>query len=396
MNSPSSPARPGSCRPWPALLLLSLLPLLPGCQQKRAEIAPPPAPRVAGESVSFDGSAPQLAHITAESAQPRPTATVPIYGRLAWDEDVTVRIFSPVAGRVLGLQADVGDRVAGETVLARLASPDYGQAQADVQTAKSDVALTAKTVERARELFAHGAAAGKDLEAAEADSAKAASELQRAQAQHSALSRGQTDTVDGVYLLRTPLAGVVVERNLTPGQFLRSDLVLANAPQYTNPQFVVTDPTRLWLYLDVTDLDAASFQLGRAVLIHTPAYPDRVFRGKLDLIGQALDPSTRTLKVRALVENPDRLLKAEMYVTAEVVGDSAAGVEVSAKAVFLRHDQYYVFVEAAPGEFERRAVKLGSESGGRIALEEGVTPGQKVVIEGSLLLQAILDGNSAS
>ncbi len=377
---------------WPAIIVILVL----GCRQGPKPPDPPPAPQVTGQTIAFETSAPQLAHLEIEAAQPRQASAFPIYGRLTWDDDVTVRVFSPVGGRVLGLEADIGQAVAADAVLARLASPDYGQVQADVQRATADLALSETTFERTRDLFEHGAAPRKDLESAVADDEKAVSELERAQAQLAALSRGPTDAVDGVYLLRSPLPGLIVERNLTPGQLVRPDLMLANLPQYTSPLFVVTDPTRLWLFLDVTELDANVLRVGQKVRVHTPAYPERTFEGRLDLIGSSLDPATRTLKVRALVDNSEQLLKAEMYVTADVVGDSETGVDVSAKAVFLRDNQYYVFVEEEPGRFERRPVTLGPEDSGMIAVVGGIVPGQRVVTEGSLLLQAILEGGGDS
>jgi cobalt-zinc-cadmium efflux system membrane fusion protein len=133
---------------------------------------------------------------------------------------------------------------------------------------------------------------------------------------------------------------------------------------------------------------------GREVFIHTPAYSDKVFHGRLEIIGHELDPTTRTIKARCLVDNGDNLLRAEMYVTADVASSGTAGVDVPTKSVFLKSEHHFVFIETAPGQFERRAVKLGVENNGRTAVLDGISPGQRVVSEGSLLLESILEGDN--
>jgi len=375
-----------------AMLLLAASLVVGGCREKAANATEPPAAKVEGDKVSFAQDAPQLGNISAAPAELRQSSEMGVYGRLVWNEDVTGRVFSPIMGRVTKINVDIGDTVAAGDVLALLASPDFGQSQADVKKAASDLALADRTLTRLRDLLAHGAAAQKDVDAAQSDYEKAAAEHQRAVAQARNLAQGAGgNAVDGAYPLRSPVAGMVVEKNLTPGQQVRPDMQLANMPQFTNPQFVVTDPTRLWLLLDATELQAVTLKAGQAVRLVAKAYPNRTFVGRIEMVGQSLDPATRTVKVRAAVENPDRLLKAEMYVTAEVADGVATGVAVPAKAVFMRGNQYYLFVEDAPGRFERRAVKLGLENGGAIAVEDGVAPGQRVVVEGALLLQAIIE-----
>ena len=120
-----------------------------------------------------------------------------------------------------------------------LDSPDFGQALANARTAVGNLAAADKAFARAKELFAHGAAAQKDVEAAEAAYVAAKAEKDRAEATLANYGGSDTSTNE-IYSLRSPLAGVVVEKNISPGQEIRSDLMLANAQQFINPQFVVT------------------------------------------------------------------------------------------------------------------------------------------------------------
>lgn len=363
-----------------------------GCHRE-TNPEPTPAPKVDGDKITFSTNAPQLGYLTIEPAQERKAAAVGLYGRLAWNDNVTVRVYSPVAGRVTAIPVEVNQRVAVGDTLASLNSPDFGQALASARTAAGNFAAADKTLAREKELFAHGAAAQKDVEAAEAAFVAASAERDRAAATLANYG-GSAASTNEIYSLRSPLAGVLVEKNISPGQEIRSDLMLAGSPQLMSPQFVVTDPKRLWLFLDVDELTATSLAAGREVFIHTKAYPDKVFHGRLEIIGHELDPTTRTVKARCLVDNGDTLLSAEMYVTVDVAANASAGVDISAKAIFLKDNQHYVFVETAPGQFERRAVKSGAESNGRSVIVAGLSAGQRVVTDGSLLLEAMLEGEN--
>jgi len=351
-----------------------------------------PAPKVEGDRVVIAEGSPQLAALTLDEARPRSTPVRQFNGRLAWDDDLTVRVYSPVAGRVRDVSANVGERVTGGQPLAVISSPDFGQAQADARAADGQLQLAERTLARLRDLYEHGAAARKDVEAAEADYARARAEQQRTQA-HLRLYGARGSNVDQMLPLRSPIAGMVAERAVSPGQEVRPDQILASEAQVLRPLFVVTDPTRLWVWLDVAEVDLAELRPGQELSLRSRAYPGRRFDGVIDLVGASLDPATRTVRVRGSVANPEGLLKAEMYITADVTdGDGTpTGVELPSKALFLEGERRFVFVEEAPGRFRRQPVTVGPERGGRSAVLEGVQPGQRVVTEGNLLLEQLVD-----
>jgi cobalt-zinc-cadmium efflux system membrane fusion protein len=390
-------ATPGRARWWKRAAVLTLIGVL-GCKNDQ-KTASAPAPMVDKEKITIPADAPQKESISAEPVDYRKTTVTHLTGRLVWNDETTVRIFSPVAGRVSEIEVALGQTVSAGTSLAKINSPDFGQALSDARTSAANMRAAEKAFTRAKELFEHGAAAQKDVESAEATYVSAVSERDRAQARL-ALYGGSDKGTNDLYLLQTPLAGVVVDKTINPGQEVRPDQMLANAPQLFAPLFVVSDPTKLWLQLDVTELDLSSLKPGQKLKIHSRAFPDKIFDGRLGSVGSSLDPNTRTVKVRADVDNPDNLLKAEMYVTVdvtnEVPADSQAGVDVSSKAVFLKDNQHYVFVEDAPGEYERKLVKLGAENDGKVLVTEGIRAGQRVVTQGCLLLQALLDSAEKS
>jgi cobalt-zinc-cadmium efflux system membrane fusion protein len=380
--------------------ICGLLAVIVLCGCRRETQAPePPAPRVEGDRVAFAPDSPQLASLTIESAQPRKLAITNVTGRLSWDDDLTVRVFTPVAGRVTSIPGELEKPVSPGAPLAEIDSPDFGQAQADARTADGNLRLADKALARTKELFEHGAAAQKDMESAEAADIAAVAERDRARAKLALYGAGAPDGQE-VYVLRSPVAGVVVEKNINPGQEVRSDQMLANAPNLFAPLFVVSDPTRLWLQLDVAESDLQALQPGQQLRVYSQAFPGRAFSGSVEVIGDSLDPATRTVRVRGSVDNPDKLLKAEMYVRADVVVGTAetarAAVEIPARSVFMRDNKYYVFVEQSPGQYVRQPVTVGAEQDGKVPVFDGVSAGQRVVTYGCLLLESLVEAGERS
>jgi multidrug efflux pump subunit AcrA (membrane-fusion protein) len=190
--------------------------------------------------------------------------------------------------------------------------------------------------------------------------------------------------------------------------------MLANDPNIIKPLFVISDPQRLSVQLDVTELDIAHLKPGQSLQVHSRAYPTETFTGRLEVVGDSLDPQTRTVNVRGYVDNPQGLLKAEMYVGVDVITaaeeskvapvpgttisrdmpaqtPSAGSVEIPVRAVFSKGSQHFVFIEESPGHYERKSILLGSEHDGRVCVTDGLSPGQRVVTEGSLQLQAMTE-----
>jgi cobalt-zinc-cadmium efflux system membrane fusion protein len=367
---------------------LLMFTLLAGCRP-RSETAATAEAKVTADSVTMPADSPQLAAITVEPAAGRQAGLVPLSGRLVWDEDVTVRVFTPFAGIVRKLLGEVNEPVSKGMPLAEIQSADFGQALADARKAESDLRRTERSLNRLRDLVEHNAAPRKDLEAAEADYASAQAEKDRTAARL-AIYGATTTATDRGFLLPSPLDGILVERNVTPGQEIRPDQMLANAPQFTSPLFTVTDPARLWIQIDATEVDLPHLRPGREFNFTSRAFPGQTFTGRVDIVSEFIDPATRTIKVRGTVDNARRLLKAEMFVSVNLPDAEIPGTTVPSKAVFLKGERHYVFVEAAAGQFSRQEVKIGLEQNGRVLVVAGVEPGQRVVTDGCVLLQQTL------
>ncbi len=367
----------------PALFLAGAALLMAGCDEPPRAAQPLQVAKAVGNAVEFPQGSTQLGAIVTETVAPRGEAVTRLNGRIVWDEDRTVRVFPPLAGRVLSIAVRPGDTVQAGQTLAVVSAPELGQAQAEARRAEQDRALAQKNLARVQELHGAGVAPAKDLQAAQAELARNESELARTAAKLS-LYGARSASVDQRFALRSAIGGVVVERNLNPGQELRPDQAPERAP------FVISDPTRLWFVLDVAEADAGLLRPGAVVTLRSPLLGEGVAAGRVVHVADAVDTQSRTVKVRGTVDNKDRRLKAEMYVTAEMRSAAAPGMVVPAKAVFLRGDRYFVFVQAAPGRFERREVSVGPATNGSQVLLGGVKEGDKVVADGALLLQRIL------
>lgn len=375
----------GMRRVWRVAVRAALLAaLLQGCSEPAQEVQAPQA-KISADTVEFPAGSEQLAAIATAAVKPRGDSLYRLNGRIVWDEERTVRVLPPLAGRVLSVSARPGDVVRAGQALALMSAPDLGQSQADARKAVQDRALAQKTLARIEELHAAGVAPAKDLQAAQADLARADSEQARTAARL-AMYGAEAGAIDQRFALRSPIGGVVVERNLNAGQELRPDQPMERVP------FVVSDPAHLWFVLDVAEADIGVLKTGAQVVLRSPLLGDETVTGRIVHVADSVDPQTRTVKVRGNVENKDRRLKAEMFVTAELKVASAPGLVVPANAVYLRGDRNFVFVESGAGRFTRRTVNLGTAFNGSQVVLEGLKADEKVVVDGALLLQRMLAG----
>ena len=364
-------------RPLMPVLGLMLLTLLSACQDKTEPVAGAPMPIIENQQLRYPAQHPQLPLLVTEPARAASQFEVTLPARLVWNEERTQRIYPAFAGRVSRIAADVGQRVSAGQVLAELASPEFGAAQADTARAQADARLATQALQRQRELYEAGVVARKDLEQAEAEAARAQAEVNRAQARTRLY--GSSAGVSQMLGLRSDVAGTVVERNLNPGQELRPD-------NNSAPLFVVTDPGSLWVQIDAQEADLRDLRPGAKVQLELPVLGGQPLEATVSAVTDQIDPATRTIKVRATVSNPQRLLKSDMLAKVRYARAVGQSVDVPATAVFLRDKAHYVFVQPSPGVFEPRDVKVLVEGAQRVLLGQGLQPGEQVVVQNGLLL----------
>ena len=374
----STPLAPRSNARWALWVGLALgLAALSACQPSTPPAPVAQLPILQGEQLRYPAGHPQLSLLSTQPAQPANDLVVDLPARLVWNESRTQRIYPAFAGRVSRIVADVGHNVSAGATLAELASPEFGAAQADTARAQADVQWTLKQLQRQQALFEAGIVARKDLEQAQADAARAQAELDRAQARTRLY--GSQSGVNQQLSLTSGLAGQVVERNLNPGQELRPD---SSGPAL----FVVTDPSSLWVQIDAQERHLPDLKPGATLELVVPSWPDQRFEARLQAVADFIDPNTRTIKVRAEVTNPRRLLKSDMLGTVRLHQHNSSGVVVPASAVQLLGTQHTVYVQLEPGVFEPRKVKVSHEGISEVLISEGLQAGEQVVKQNSLLL----------
>lgn len=307
----------------------------------------------------------------------------PIAGKITYDETQTVRISSPIAGRVIAIPARLGLNVGVGTPLLDLDSPELGQAQAEYANATADLRLAEHDFERLKSLFEHGIAPHKDFHQAEDALERARSEAERSRL-HLANLGVHEKRPDNHFTLKAPIAGVVTERNVNPGMEVRPDL--------TAPLFVISDLDHLWVLLDVFEKDLAVIHPGQDVKVAVPAYPETLFPARVDYIGKVVDETTRTVKVRCLLPNPEGKLLPSMYASVEVESPPEdKAIIVPLTALFTEGESDWVFVALGAGRYQKREVRIGLRLKSQAVLLDGVQPGERIVTDGALLLRSEFD-----
>ncbi len=357
--------------------------------QSRQEKAPPAAPaQLNPRQLRFAAGAPQLDYLKIAPVEVLPEPLLdPLGARIVYDENHTARISSPVSGRVTRLLVQPGDRVVAGQPLAWLDSPDYAAAAADFSKANADLQQKQKAYARAAELYQGGAIARKDQEAAENDLRQAEAEDTRAKLHLHNLNPSLKSEVVADYVVRSPLSGIVVERNINPGMEVH--------PDAANPLYVISDPTHLWVMVDLPERSLAALRVGQDVTVEVDAYPQQRFPARVATIGEAVDPASRRVQVRCVLDNPQRLLKPEMYAQVTPLADTRVKLPRVPNSALVTEGLYsFVFVEKEPGVFEKRQVTLALQGRTESYVKQGLTENERVVTAGALLLNSELSGDN--
>jgi cobalt-zinc-cadmium efflux system membrane fusion protein len=353
---------------------------LAACSEAPAPKVAEPQPIMQNNQLRFPEGNSQLALLVTVPAKPSEAIAIDLPAHLVWNEDRTQRIYAPLAGRVASIHTDLGKSVKKGEALVSLHSPEFGAAQADAAKAMADLRLAEKNFYRQKDLLEAGIVARKDFEQAEADAMRAKAEADRAVSRINLY--GSHSLVNQQLALTSDLAGVVVEKNVNPGQEVRPEQFGPGALAL----FVVSDPSSLWVQIDAQEADVSALKPGASFELIVAALGDKRFKGRVMASADVIDPNTRTIKVRGVIENPQRILKAEMLGTAQINRLLGQGLVVPASAVLLRGTQHWVFVKTAADTFEPRTVKLSYEGSKVSIVSSGLQANDQVVSENSLLL----------
>src|SRR5450432_493377 len=333
------------------------------------------------------------AHLTIEAVAAHAVGNdVVTSGKVTFDDLRVAHVFSPVTGRVSRILADPGARVKKGSPLCAIQSPDVGNAFADLDKAEADLIAAQHEFQRQKELYEAHAGSQKDFESAQDSYGKAKAEMERSRQKARLFRGGGADAVTQEFMLRAPIEGEVIARNVNPGAEVLGQYSGGTAVEL----FTIGELDRVWVIADVFEMDLGRVKKGAAVTIKVVAYPDKIFSGVVDWMSDLLDPTSRTAKVRCAIANPGRDLKPEMYATVSIAVAGQSALAVLHTAVLRIADQTVVFVEEGTTpdgrkRFVRRIVAIADEEGGDLVpVLHGLSAGERVVTSGGILLSGML------
>jgi cobalt-zinc-cadmium efflux system membrane fusion protein len=355
-----------------------------GCKSKTADAAaeaPPPANVISGVDPSFFAvEHPELYPIVTATEYQAPSQMF-VTGTVFPDISRTIPVISLASGRVVDIRARLGDTVKKGQLLLRIRSDDISGGFGAYRIAVSDELLAHKQLDRAKDLYAHGAIAQQDLEVAQDAEDDAKTTLDTA-TEHLRLLGSDPSDPKGIVDIVAPVSGVITDQEVAIG---------ASVQAYNTPNpFTISDLTTVWIVCDVYENDMANVRVGEPADIKLNAYPDKVLKGTISNIGPILDPSIRTAKVRIEVANPGEMMRLGMFATATLFGKGKQNyAAVPASAIVHLHDRDWVYIPMQ-GKFKRVEVVSGDQLPNNLQqVLSGLQPGQQVVTNAINLENAI-------
>ena len=305
---------------------------------------------------------------------------VNLLGEVTVNEEAYSQIGAPLPARVVDIRVSPGQQIAKGQALATLQSTELGKARSEGISAQAKLQLARQTLERKRRLAGEHIVAQRDVQEAEASVASAEADVRASRATLHALGAGDESSDSSELILRSPIAGTVIDRTALRGQ-------LADPAQ---PLFKIADLHTLWLTVHAFERDAVRLQSGKTAKVTLPALPGRTFSAKVTLVGKQVDPVSRTVPIRIEIANADGILRPGMSATARVPFGEAAQqvITVPAASVQRIENDWYVFIPKSQDTFELRQVGRGRDLEGEIEIVKGLRQGEIVVVDGAFLLKA--------
>jgi membrane fusion protein, heavy metal efflux system len=316
------------------------------------------------------------------------STTVRTTGTVDWNADSTTQAITQVSGPITRLLVDTGATVSANQPLLYVSSPDVSNAYSTYKKARNHLEFAKKTLDRNKDLLDHKVIATKDYEAAQQDYYDAGVEVENdlealkifgITPQEVEDAQRQGVAVNPQLAVRSPIAGVVVQKLVSPGLVIQAGMTAC---------FTISDVSTVWVQAHVYDNDLESIRIGDTVEA-TTSVSKETFRGTVSYIGAMVDPATRTTPVRIVTENPRGLLKKDLFVDLVIHTKSGKNVLWVPTSAILRNDDNlpFVYVEAAPGQFAQRLVTLGVQQNDDTEITSGAKEGEKIVAQGSVFLQ---------
>jgi len=302
-------------------------------------------------------------------------------GMVDFNQDKQVNIFSLVSGNITGITAQLGDYVSAGQVLGVVKSSEMAGYSNNLVIAETNLTAAQKQLDATTDLYKSGLASNLDVTNAQVSFDQARAALEAAKR----ILKINGDNTKGDYVIKSPVSGFIVQKNVTNNTSVRAD----NGSNL----FTISDLKDVWVQANVYEANIEKVHLGDSVQVKILSEPDKIFRGKVDKILNVLDPASKVIKVRVVLQNPNYILKPQMY--ASVMVSNTAGREslcVPNSALIYETSRYYVLVYKGRGDADITPVEVLNTLGNKTYISAGVQPGDKVI--SSLALQIYSELNN--
>ena len=337
---------------------------------------------VVADVVELDSAQMAAAGVAFTSVSPLPADTIYLTGTITFDAARVSHVASRIQGRIRRVHADIGTFVRRGDTLAVLDSPELGGAQARWAQARVSRDVARRNFDRAERLYRDGIVSERRRLETEAALREQDAALTAALQMLSALGATPDSSGSGLFVIRAPLDGEVVEKHATEGEVVGPEAGL----------FIVGELNRVWLLLDLYETDLRRVQVGAPVRVVADAYPQTPFFARVGLVSSIVDSVSRTVKVRAEIPNQAHVLKPGMFARAGLTLEApAAALGVPHAAVQTMGGRDVVFVLEGRGRFRAKPVRLGPpRAGGWLEVYDGLRLGDSVAVTGAFALKTKL------
>jgi len=322
-------------------------------------------------------------NIKLDTALTRPVQNeLTLSGKVDFDEKGVFKIFPLVGGNVLDVKVELGDFVEKGQVLAIIKSGEIADYEKQLIDARANLQLTRKNLDVAQDMFKAGLTSERDLIAAQKDYQNAQADIQKIQE----IFKIYNVSSNSEYVVKAPAAGFIAEKHINRNTQIRSD--------DAGNIFTISSMKQIWVMANVYETDIAKIQGGQEVEVTTLSYPDKVFRGKIDKTMNIIDPETRVMKVRIRMENPDYLLKPEMFTTVRVkygYPDNQKMLTIPSQDIIFDNSRNFVVVYRKKCDIEVREVEIFKTSGSQTYIKGGLEEGEKLISQNQLLVYNALN-----
>ena len=309
-------------------------------------------------------------------------------GNITFDQNKLVTVFAHYQGRLIDAHLNIGDSVQIGQPLFTMQSPDLLTAEANLITVAGTSVLHSRNLTRAKTLVKNGGISQQaaDQVIADQQSAEGAMKSARDNVRIFGKSDEEIDKIiaqrqaDSTLVVKSPIAGVITGRAAAPGLYVQPGV--APAP------YTIADTSTMWMVANIVENDAPFLQIGQSVSVRVAAFPDRIFKGKIIVLGAAIDPNTRRVIARCEVDNSENLLRAGMFATFVITtGEPIRAPAVPQNALVREMDgSITAWTTTDRKHFIRRRVSPGARQNNLVEIKSGLTPGEQLVSDGAIFL----------